>query len=73
MAQPVVRNLDEDVKTRLRQRAAAHGRSLEAAVRAILGEAVQRLPRLDNGLGTEIVALFRGLGLDQDIPEMRTA
>jgi plasmid stability protein len=71
MAQLVVRNLEEDVKARLRQRAAAHGCSLEAEVRAILREAVLRPPRPEGGLGTEIVALFRGLGLDHDIPEMR--
>jgi hypothetical protein len=26
---------------------------------------------LDEGLGTEIAALFRGCGLEQDIPEVR--
>lgn len=36
MAQLVVRNLDEDTKTRLKRRAEAHGRSLEGEVREIL-------------------------------------
>ena len=36
MAQLVVRNLDEEVKAKLRRRAAAHGRSMEEEVRAIL-------------------------------------
>ena len=40
MAAVSVRNLDEFVKDRLRVRAAAHGRSMEAEIRAILVEAV---------------------------------
>jgi hypothetical protein len=36
-----IRNLDETVKRRLRVRAARHGRSMEAEVRAILAEAVR--------------------------------
>lgn len=40
MAAITVRNLDDDVKQRLRVRAAKHGRSMEAEVRAILVEVV---------------------------------
>lgn len=40
MAQLVVRNLDEETKTRLRRRAAEHGRSMEAEARDILAKAV---------------------------------
>lgn len=40
MAQLVVRGLDEEIKARLRRRAAEHGRSMEAEVRDILAEAV---------------------------------
>jgi len=40
MAAITVRNLDDHVKQRLRVRAARHGRSMEAEVRAILVEAV---------------------------------
>lgn len=36
MAQLIVRNLEEDVKTRLRQRASRDGRSVEEEVRNIL-------------------------------------
>lgn len=39
MAQLLVRNLDEGVKSRLHLRAARHNRSLEAEVRIILTEA----------------------------------
>jgi antitoxin FitA len=35
-----IRNLDPEVKVRLRVRAAEHGRSMEAEIRAILAEAV---------------------------------
>ena len=36
MAQIVVRNLEDDVKEKLRRRAAAHGCSMEEEVRSIL-------------------------------------
>ena len=35
-----IRNLDDEVRDKLRVRAASHGRSMEAEVRAILTEAV---------------------------------
>jgi antitoxin FitA len=38
MASITIRNLDPDVKTRLRIRAAEHGRSMEAEAREILTE-----------------------------------
>jgi antitoxin FitA len=40
MAQLIVRNLDEAIVARLRQRAAKHGRSTEAEHREILREAL---------------------------------
>ena len=40
MASITIRNLDDDVKTRLRVRAAEHHRSMEKEVRIILSEAV---------------------------------
>ena len=42
MAQLLVRGLKEEIVRRLRARAAAHGRSVEAEHRAILEEAVRR-------------------------------
>lgn len=44
MASITIRNLDDDVKTRLRVQAAEHHRSMEAEVRLILREAVDRKP-----------------------------
>jgi plasmid stability protein len=75
MAQLLVRNLDDDVKARLRVLAAEHGRSMEEEVRAILRQAVipPSTQPPTGGLGTEIAALFKGIGLrdGEEIPEMR--
>jgi plasmid stability protein len=40
MSAITVRNLDPEVQRRIKQRAAAHNRSMEAEARAILGAAV---------------------------------
>ncbi len=45
MASITIRNLDDEVKTRLRVRAAEHHRSMEEEVRLILRDAVGRKPR----------------------------
>lgn len=60
MAAVSVRNLDAEVKERLRIRAAEHGRSLEAEIRAILAEAVQE--HEDHHLGRAMVATFEDVG-----------
>lgn len=64
MAQLIVRNIDEDVKARLRQRAEAHGHSMEEEVRQILLDATLR-PAEEFGLGTRIAARFKGIGLKE--------
>jgi len=71
MAQFVVRNLEDWVKKRLRRRARQHGRSLEEEVRDILRNAVRKKQTSVAGLGTEIAALFSGIGLDSDVNEFR--
>jgi plasmid stability protein len=73
MAQLVVRNLEDDVKAKLRRRAAAHGCSMEAEVRAILRAAVSANPPRQSGLGTRIAARFAGIGLrdNEQIAELR--
>ena len=73
MAQLVVRNLEDEVKAKLRRRAAAHGTSMEEEVRAILRNAVRDPVRPTGGLGSEIAALFKGIGLrdGEEIPELR--
>ena len=42
MASITIRNLDDEVKIRLRVRAASHGRSMEEEARHILRDAVER-------------------------------
>jgi antitoxin FitA len=68
MAAVSIRNLDDTVRERLRIRAAAHGRSMEAEMRAILVEAV-REPGDDEGILGALVARFDELGgVDLDLP-----
>jgi plasmid stability protein len=63
-----VRNLDERVKERLRVRAARHGRSMEAEIRAILTDAVSR-PGEAVGLVDAILDRFGELGgVELDLP-----
>lgn len=69
MAALSIRNLDDGVKHRLRRRAAAHGRSMEAEARAILEEAV-RPPRTPDNLLVALYERFQELGgVELDIPE----
>ena len=71
MAQFVVRNIEAEVKSRLQRRAKRHGRSMEEEVRDILRNAAKEEDSPVRGLGTEIASLFRKVGLDADIPELR--
>ena len=71
MAQLVVRNLEMQTKIRLQRRAKRHGRSMEEEVRDILRDALKDEETPQTGLGSEIAAIFRGKGLDQEIPELR--
>ena len=69
MASITIRNLDDDVKTRLRKRAAGHGRSMEEEVRLILADAVERDGPSAKGLGTAIHKLFKSFGgVELEIP-----
>jgi len=70
MAQLLVRNLEDQLKVRLRRSAKRHGRSMEEEARDILRNAL-REDTPTTGLGTEISALFRETGLREDIPELR--
>ncbi|HZD48073.1 MAG TPA: Arc family DNA-binding protein [Silvibacterium sp.] len=71
MAQLIVRNLETQIKTRLQRRAKKHGRSMEEEVRDILRDALKQEDTPVTGLGTEIAALFGGIGLDEEIVELR--
>ena len=66
MAQLVVRDLESDIKARLKKRAARHGRSLEAEVRDILRDAVKDDDAPGGGLGTRAASRFAELHLKED-------
>jgi plasmid stability protein len=66
-----IRDLNEGVRDKLRRRAAAHGRSLEAEIRAILTEAVGGPGGPD--LLTTVLERFREVGgAELDLPARST-
>ncbi len=68
MAAVSIRDLDDDVKERLRVRAAEHGRSMESEIRAILGAAVEE-PSQAAGLGQALLLQFGAVGgVDLELP-----
>ena len=71
MAQFIVRDLEEDVKERLKRRAAQHKRSMEEEIRHILRNAVKEQNQPVAKLGSRIAARFSGTGLTVDLPELR--
>lgn len=73
MASITIRNLDDDVKTRLRVRAAENGRSMEEEARVILRDAVGRKPGSQN-LVSLIRARFGPLGgVELELPPREPA
>lgn len=72
MASITIRNLDEEVKTRLRVRAAEHHRSMEEEVRLILRDAVGS-PESPRNLVSAIRARIEPLGgVDLELPPRET-
>ncbi len=71
MAQFIVRNLEDDVKARLKRRATHHGRSMEEEVRHILRDAVKEQNQRVVKLGSRIAARFAKTGLTIELPELR--
>ena len=73
MASITIRNLDDDVKTRLRRRAAGRGHYMEEEARIILAGSVDRETVPERGLGTAIHDLFRRFGgVDLELPLRKT-
>lgn len=68
MAMLTVRNLPEEVHRALRVRAAGHGRSTEAEVRAILEDAVKPPGRLK--LGSLLVEIGRDAHLTDELVDL---
>lgn len=71
VAQLVVRNIEDDVKARLKARAERKGRSLEEEVRHILRDAAKAPLRPAAGLGSRIASRFSGKGQTVELPELR--
>ena len=73
MASITIRKLDDEVKTRLRIRAAGNGRSMEEEARLILREAVNRKTGPKN-LASAIRARFAPLGgVELELPPREPA
>ncbi len=72
MAAISIRDLDDEVRERLRIRAAANGRSMEAEVRAILTEAVRPANESCGLLATLLERMGEIGGVDLDLPERAT-
>ncbi len=71
MASMTIRNLDDDVKARLRVRAAQHGRSMEEEARNILRSVLGSEPKA--GTAAALVADIRALvepfgGVELELP-----
>ena len=65
MASITVRNLDEDVKERLKIRAVRNGRSLEAEARVLLRDAVAERRGPVSNLGTRFAERFAKYNLKE--------
>lgn len=64
-----IRNIDESLKSRLRVRAARHGKSMEEEARDILRTALSSEPPGASDLGAAIHARFAALG-GVELPEI---
>jgi len=71
MAEILIRHLDDDVMAKLQRRARRNGRSMEEEVREILRDAVRDEAATREPLGSRIAARFAGLGLTEDVSELR--
>jgi plasmid stability protein len=63
MASLTIRNLDNNLKSQLRQRAARHGRSMEAEARIILAQTLN-VPTSEKSLAVTIHRRFESLNVD---------
>jgi plasmid stability protein len=71
MAELLIRHLEDDVKAKLQRRARRHSRSTEeeSAKSSAMRSGMKGGTR--EPLGSRIAARFAGLGLKEDIPELR--
>jgi plasmid stability protein len=71
VAQILIRQLEDDTKAKLQKLARQHGRSTEEEAREILRNAVRNVGNPPERLGSRIASRFKGVGLTEDIPELR--
>jgi len=74
VASLTIRNLNEDIKSRLRVQAARHDRSMEEEARCILGEVLTRQENAEesSGLGSRIHRRFMDAGgIELSLPKRR--
>lgn len=71
MASLTIRQIDDDLKSQLRLRAAANNNSMEEEARSILRQALARPPTEQYGFATRILKLVEeaGGGFDLELPE----
>lgn len=70
MASITIRDLDPELKARLRVRAAQHGRSMEEEVRVILRAAIAERQTVERGLAKSIHRRFKAVGgVELGVPE----
>ncbi len=69
MSTLTIRNVESEIKDKLRLAAAAHGRSMEEEVRCILRSVLSQ-PAAATGLGSRLHARFAAIGgVDLPLPE----
>lgn len=68
MASITIRDLEPELKERLRVRAARNGRSMEEEARVILRSAVTSSAPAPRKLGDMIASRFRDIGVELEIP-----
>jgi len=71
IAQVIIRNIEDELKIRLKARAAQHGWSIEEEVCQILRTAVSEASPTRQRLGSRIAARFASVGLLEPLPELR--
>jgi len=71
MPELVIDEIEDDVLDKLQLRARGHGRSTKEEIREILRDAAMSESDSSVGLGTQLTEIFRGVGIEEDLPELR--
>lgn len=71
MAQIVIRNIEDDVKAKLKHRATQHRWSMQEEVRHILRKAVAEQGQPLIKLSSRMAARFADVGLSSELPQLQ--